>query len=246
MSHEEKARQNLRCLIRVIDDLFLKDKVKFDLVLASGDSGYSLKYILDKILDKRGVKSPPSLILPYYRYTQKYVAKGNPFDNKNLAKDVELVVKDLEVVNNTLFIDDEIGEKARTISGLIDLVKKAKPSLLSDKSVFYVVAEDHGFDPSKMKSFKSVFKPFSKKEGKINNAISYLVPKSLSMKIKNRYGEQYPKELINWLLNLPVKDKNGDTPYWSYDTLESFKKDSDFRILQKEFQDHLDSMINEK
>ncbi len=244
--HEDKkAIQNLSSLVLEINELFAEEKIHFDFVLFSGDSGQSVSYIFRKILEGIGVDAPPILVLPYYRFSKKYIPRGIPFDNKVLLDDVNGFLSNIQNLDNILFVDDEIGE-GRTISGIVDLINKENAKKFGKDSRIYIVAEDHGFKKEEIGGIPVLFEPLSKKTEHVYNAISYLVPFEMEKAVEKDFRKLNSKELINCLLDLPVKARKGDSPYWSYELLEEVKeKVVDFEGMQFKFAEYLNGLIRD-
>ena len=240
MTPEEKAKINLKGFIKTTKKLFIDSDINFDLVIASGDSGQEMAYLLKTILGKIGKDTPPILLLPLYRFTRKGIPFGLRYDNSIFLDEVKNTPANLKTI---LFVDDEIGVGI-TLRTFVELLKKAGKI---DRPKLYVVGEDKGvFEKDKLKDVELFYEPFEKAEKNIMNAISYLVPLETRKIINESFGELSTKEIMNSLLNLPIKYKEKGKPFWTMGLSdELYSKVSEFNRLHLNFQEYLNGLISE-
>lgn len=247
MKLEEKGLENFKGFVKTLTDLLVNKKIQFDLLIGTGDSGIAMVRIAKLIYAKIGIKPPGTLLIPYFRFTKTNVLKGDRFEkNYVLIPQIQDELQGLSKSGNILFVDDEIG-RARTIKGVLELLKEAKPELIVPKSSLYILAEDHGFNPTSLESTLEVnFVPFGKVTKGINNAISYIIPYEIEKQIIDVFpDEDYgSKARMNSLFGLPIKVLERGHPRWSYEFLEKLNnRFPDFKILQEDFENYILSLI---
>ena len=243
---QEKAKSNFEGLVRIITSLVRDKKIQVDLIVGAGNTGIAMVKLSELIFDELNIHIPPKLVIPYYRFTKAHVGEGEPFQYNNiLLPEIKEKLSSIENIQNILFVDDEIGG-GRTVKGVIELIFQARQELSQNKPTLYIVAEDRSYNWQGLSTLINVqYCPFAE-GGPRGNAISHIVPSEIHEIIKT-YGSLDPKEELNALLDLPIKDKKEDEkPIWSYDLLNDLKlKVANFHEIQSKFESYLRDLIKE-
>ncbi len=242
----QKALSNLKGLVKVITNLVQDNKIQFDLIIGSGDTGIAMVKLTEMIFSELNISMPTKLVIPYYRFTKKHTGEGETFQNNTiLLPGIKEQLRDLRNIQSIMFVDDEIG-KGRTVKGVIELLIQVRKELSQNKPNLYIIAEDRSYNKDQdLDTLVNVqYCPFAEGEP-MGNAISHIVPLEIKEVIVRSYGNLYQKEELNVLLNLPIKDKREDEkPVWSYDLLDNLKKKIiNFNELQLRFELYLKDLI---
>lgn len=220
---DQKALSNLEGFVKIITNLVRSNKISFDLLVGSGDTGIAMVKLTEMTLSEINVPIPTKLVIPYYRFVEKHVGEGEPFQsNSVLLPEIREQLKDVKNIQSILFVDDEIG-KGRTVKGIVELLVQAKEELFQKRINLYIVAEDRSYAGQDLGNLVNVqYCPFGE-GGLEGNAISHIIPPDIKEHIKKSYRNLYLKEELNALLNLPIKAKDNEKPKWSYDLLNGLK-----------------------
>lgn len=241
---EQKAFSNLDGLVKIIANLVRGNKISFDLLVGSGDTGIAMVKLTEMILSEMNVPIPTKLVIPYYRFVEKYTGEGEPFrGNSVLLPEIRDQLKDVKNIQNILFVDDEIG-KGRTVKGIVELLVQAKEELSQKRVNLYIVAEDRSYSGQDLGDLVNVqYCPFGE-GGPVGHAISHIILPDIKEGIKKSYGNLYLKEELNALLNLPIKSKDNEKSKWSYDLLNDLKnKLENFGDLQIQLETYLKVLV---
>jgi len=241
------GKQKFSNFSHTIKRLSLDERLKFDLLIAAGNSGQSMAKFTTMIFNELGKPSPPILEVPFFRYLPGQ--RENPdglFNNEIFLAGIKTQLKQIGGdIRKVLFVDDEIG-KGLTAWGVLDLLNEGlsnagKPQIKD----YYIVAEDQGFKiPGRYKNVK--FIPYDSETEGHNNAIFYFTPSKFDKPLKKIFDE---KELsfhsrTNLLLSLPVKEFNGGKPRYTTKFLKTAKrKIPDFQKLQEDYHDFIREAI---
>ncbi len=243
---KQKALSNLKGFVKVITNLVKDNKIQFDLIIGSGDTGIAMVKLTEMIFSELNIPIPTKLVVPYYRFTKKYMGEGETFQNNAaLLPEIKKQLKDLRNIQSILFVDDEIG-KGRIVKGFIEFVIQGREEVCQNNPSLYIVAEDRSYNKDQaLEALANVqYCPFAESEP-MGNAISHIVPLEIKEAIAKSYGNLYPKEELNALLDLPIKDKReNEKPVWSYDLLDDLKKKIiNFNKLQLKLELYLKDFI---
>lgn len=172
---EQKGLSNLDGLVRIITNLVRDNKISFDLLIGSGDTGIAMVKLTEMILSEINVPIPTKLVIPYYRFVEKHMGEGESFQgNSILLPEIKDQLKDIKNIQNILFVDDEIG-KGRTIKGIVELIFQAKGELSQKRINLYIVAEDRSYAGQDLGDLVNVqYCPFGE-GGPVGNAISHII-----------------------------------------------------------------------
>lgn len=246
------AIKNFGKFVKVIQDLLTNKNIKFDLIVAAGDSGVSLLKVVEIIYEELNLPLPNTIQIPVLRFkTEKIYWKNSDvfyFENNHLLPEVVSQLKDIQKIQNILFVDDEISSKASTFLTCLKLITE----VLGKRKIIplncFIVAEDHefivkDFDPN----IKVSFYPFSKGTKDIYSVVSYIVPWEIENQIQQNFTEEElnSKRRLNVLLGLPTKEIFGDRAEYSdkYNTL-AIDKIQNFKDLQEQFLVYLKGLIS--
>lgn len=93
------ARGQLTRFVRCIDELLVSQQLYFDLLVGGGNTGVVFVYLTRCIYQQIGLRCPPTLLLPIYRYDPRS-PEPCPFNNAVLYGGVM----------RSLFLDPIIGQ----------------------------------------------------------------------------------------------------------------------------------------
>lgn len=212
---------------------------KYDLILAGGDSGSIMTWITNAVYENLNISPPPRIVLPVYRHAD--YAETILFDNKTLKLKLVLPKVKLE---NILLVDDEAGT-GNTARGLLETLG----AVTNDRPKVTFIAEDDGFDASKITGWKLDFKPPQLKVKDVYNAVSYIVPyDEFQLPVKAVLNpivkDLNDKHVMATLLNLPIKEYNDGQPEFTFQFRdECLSQIEAFPNMQQRFQDFIRNEI---
>ena len=123
------GRQRFFNFCNTIKNLILDDAVKVDLVVASGNSGLAVGKFTEMIYEELGLSFPKKLSIPFYRFLPGYHDDlSKIFNNGIFLSDVVKQLKNIDNMENVLFVDDEIGQGITAI-GIFKLINQALEKL---------------------------------------------------------------------------------------------------------------------
>jgi len=241
------GKQRFFNFCNTIKNLISDEAVKVDLVVASGNSGLAVGKFTEMIYEELGLSFPKKLSIPFYRFLPGYHDDlSKIFNSEIFLPDVVKQLKNIDNLENVLFVDDEIGQGVTAI-GIFKLINQALEKLGRIKiKNFYIVAEDQGFKPPKdLPQIK--FIPYDKELDGYNNVIFFVNPEELEAPIVKVMGDddKFPfHQRTNILLNLPVKYFNKGNPVYTEKYLELAKqKILNLAELQNKYIKHLKDLI---
>lgn len=253
------ALRHFKRFVAVLYHLIAKEEKQYDLIIGGGDAGMWLAKATEMLYQKLDIKIPVILTLPIVRFKFTYIKyEGQPldlFDNSILIPEARKQLKSLRMLENILYVDDEIANGI-TAREAVRVVLKAVPKDKTGKNInLVIVAEDQDFDPSNfLESITATIYPFAKEVPGMHGVINYIVPWEIEKQIKAHFSEAEAgsKARINMLLDLPSKDKElmegmfMPKPVFIYDYNKKAKKEiSNFAELQKHFKADLVRWIDE-
>jgi len=213
------GRQRFCKFCYVIKELIQENGLRFDLLIAAGNSGLSLAKFTELIYQEFNKDLPQELYIPFFRYFPGH--RDNPdkiFDSKIFLPTIINQVKNSKIeIKNVLFVDDEIGLGITAIS-IFNLLNQAlkeaeKPRIDN----YYIVAEDQGFKmPTENSSIK--FIPYDFELDGYNNVIFFFNPWEFEKPIIEMFGDddKFPfHQRTNLLLGLPIKEFNSGHPIYT-------------------------------
>ncbi len=232
---------------KTIKSLIKDQGLKFDLIVASGNSGLAMGRYAEMIFKELSVEYPPRLSIPFYRFLSGYRDDRNKkFDSSFFIPNVQKQIADISHTNDVLFVDDEIGLGITALS-ILDLLNQVltgqgRPVLRS----YYIVAENQGFNiPEEKKEIR--FIPYDTETEGYNNVIFFMTPPELEKPIMQVFGddESLPfHQRVNILLNLPIKDFNNGNPIYTNKYLEMANgKIPNFKELQEKYERYIENLI---
>lgn len=243
----EVGRRNFTAFVKTTAKLIKDLKEGFDLLVGSGDSGIAMVKFTEFIYDGLGIKSPPSIQIPIFRFRAKDVPEGKSFDNSVLQPMVKRQWPHLNKIKSILFVDDEVGEGFTakiSLQLIIDTIGDQ-----SEELNYFIVAEDQGFIWKwRFPRVRVKFIPFIKHTKGVYNAISYIIPYELEKPIKEIYSEEEfgSKARMDALLGLPIKKLINGKPVWSNEYLGNLKREiSNFEDLQNRFEEFSRNLIHQ-
>lgn len=199
----------LKRFVGMIYKLLQEDKKRFDVLLVGGNSGLMMGRITHEVFDQMNVKRPPLIAIPFRR---------KPETEESFQDEIKDQIRksNIKEIKNVLFVDDEIGDGC-TADGCMEALLKATGT--DKKSInYYIVAEDHGFKATHIKSVKAIYYPFARKSTGLNNTICYCIPIVIDRKIKKILPDDFyhAKRRFNVLLDLPGRDKKQLSSGYNY------------------------------
>ena len=214
----ELARSNFRKYVLTLHRLLKGDDVQFDLIVAAGDSGIAMAEIAAMVYENLGIARPPTLRLPVYRHSDE--AETIAYDNSVLIPEAEVALKDVEFVENILFVDDEIGSGITAFASLDITLNSLTARQRAQNVTFTIVAEDHGFRQQQAReNVDPRFYPYAHETTGVWSAISCIIPADLEdplFSLHHDHEGSSSKFRMNLLLDLPVKEFVGTRPEFTY------------------------------
>lgn len=242
------GRDRLDNLCKVIKHLVIDKNIKFDYIIAAGNSGISMAQITLLIYDALKITRPNLIKIPFFRYYPGH-NDDKAFLFPNIVYKEELkkqLVLDSVADLNILFVDDEIGQGI-TALGVLDLIKESLTELKYSKRLsYFIVAEDQGFQSPKDEALIYFYAIGKEVEG-YNNLIFCMIPSDLEYPIVDKLGDDTKlpfHQRANLLLDLPIKYFNNGNPIFSNKLLEEAKMEiPEFEKYQKRFEEFLNTEI---
>lgn len=236
----------LKRFVGMIYKLLQEEQKHFDVLLVGGNSGLMMGRITQEIFDKLNVKRPPLIAIPFVKC--KPEREGSIRNFIGIFQDEirdqigNINFKDFK---NVLFVDDEIGDGC-TADVCMEALLKATGT--DSKLVnYYIVAEDHGFKASNIKSVNAIYYPFARKNIDVNNIISYCIPAVIDQQIRKVLPNDlyHAKRRFNVLLDLPSRDKKQLFSNYNYQLNEKVRQNiSNIEELKTDFQIFLSKLIS--
>lgn len=212
----------------------------YDLILGGGDSGNIMVWITQEVYVELQVNCPDTLVLPTYRHAD--YAETVLFDNRLLKELVHLPNGKLKHI---LLVDDEVGT-GNTIRGILGAVGE----LTDSKPVITFIAEDDGFDSSRVTGWDVDFRPPQPKVKDVYNAVSYIVPFDYEAPVKRvlepAVEDLNDKHVMVTLLDLPIKLWNNGSPIFTYQYRDlCLEEIPGFADIQQRFQDFMREQVRD-
>jgi len=234
------GQESLQAYIHTIKNL-IENSEPFDAIIAAGDSGQLTARITEEVYKAVGKAASPPLVAPIYRHADE--AETILFDNKVLAPQFESWKSKL--LNNVLFVDDEIGG-GNAVRGAIDFLFDLTPNVQR----ITIVAEDGGFDcPPEIRGVKATFVPTRKRTPNIFNAISYNVPREFKEPLQKVLADEpdlNDKQIMCTLLSLPTKEFHDGHPEFNERLIERVKaRLPEFKGMQQRYGEYFQAQIRE-
>lgn len=193
---------------------------KYDIVLGAGNSGLFMTRIAQMTYEYLNIKTPLILNLPIYRFKEDGKTLNN---NSFLVQQVKEKLRNLDSINNILFVDDEIM-RALTAKECFNLILQVKTNVKHLNGT--IIAENHFFEwHYKIPKASISFFAYSPLIQGLNGNIGYLIPEDLYKKISLLINEAVSYNHAMALViggALKRKDHNGN-PYFDF-TVESSLK----------------------
>lgn len=235
--YDKLSRNSLALFVKELHKVI--SELHYDLILAGGDSGNIMAWITNVVYEMLQVSPSQIVTLPIYRHAD--YAETVLFDNKILSPQIQLVEGTLK---NILIVDDEVGI-GNTVKGLLDALGGAT----SEKPSVTFIAEDDGFDASKIIGWNIDFRPPQVKVKDIYNAVSYIIPQEYELPVRKVLEpiveDTNDKHIMATLLNLPIKEYNDGQPEFTFKYRDKCLEQIDnFESLQKDFQDFIRTEIS--
>ena len=235
--YDKLSRNSLSLFVKEVRQAI--SETTYDLILAGGDSGNIMAWITKAVYEHLEIASPQIIVLPIYRHAD--YAETILFDNKVLSTQIAL---NESTLNNILVVDDEVGS-GNTVKGLLDALSGAT----ADNPNVTFIAEDDGFDASKINGWNIDFKSPQAKVKDVYNAVSYIIPQEYELPVRKILEpiveDTNDKHIMTTLLNLPIKEYNEGHPEFTFRFRdECLKQIDNFDALQKDFQDFIRNEIS--
>lgn len=210
----ELALSKFQKFILTLYHLLIKDNRKFDLIVGAGSTGVVVAKLAELVYINLRIKCPPILQLPVLRYKGEEVPE-NLFDNSVLYPDVATWLRrqNISKLENILFVDDEIYTGFLLKESMKLIVNYKKDNYLLGEIVCTVVAEDQGVSRNfRIPEVKVDLQLFAVGIDETSNVITFFLPEELVQPIKQVLGGSIKNHwVISILLNLPIREKKGDT-----------------------------------
>lgn len=171
--------------------LLVNQNEHFDVIISGGNSGLYVSKIAEYAYEILGIQKPPILKLPIYRYIETDLPETEAplFDNSLLLPMAQEQLKNVNKVQNILFVDDEIriGTTARNCFELV--LEAVYNSKYKNPCSCIIVAEHHFFEWHHDTPNLAVrFYAHSRLIPGVTNIISHFLPEPLLEEIKTVLG----------------------------------------------------------
>lgn len=244
----QEAENRLQKFVCTIQALAVTRQIHFDLLVCGGNTGLVMAYIAKQVYIQNGLTPPRQLALPIYRFYPGYLDDMDQlFDNSGLQPQVEAALEQVPLLQNVLFVDDEIGLgiTTMTIMGFLSTWQQAHHA--QKGFTYYIVAEDQGFQVNQRQpGVRIVFAPYANEIDGWNNLVSYIVPSEYEAPIKRVFPDEILPfhQRLNILLGLPIKEFNEGKPRYSATILEQARRAlPNLNLLQQGFRYFLKERI---
>lgn len=253
MDLETRSKYNIKILACTLKYLIDTKNTEYDLIISVGNSGLATTELTRLVYKKLNRPFPKTLALPIYRYKLSKVrhstGQADWFDNSVLLPKVIEIIESISNLKNVLVVDDEIG-LGISIQAAIKLLNQAlKESRQDFEPAITIIAEDHQFKFSRILSKKNTtLFSFGKHIPWTYHIITYHIPKEMIRAVKNVLTARKigPRQVMNILLGLPIKTKNGTIPTFTFKYNDTAKKQiSNFSALQHQYRSIIDSLISD-
>ncbi len=231
------AENHLKLFFSELDELIVKKKIKFDLILGAGNSGVGMIKLVKIFYRERKLKCPKTLNVPFYR-------SWHDIDRNYLLEKVKYQLKNKKI-RKVLFVDDEIGsgETFKSVANMVVDALKSKSEI-----EFYILAETKRMKKTfRIKNSKVKFIPFTERiERGVYNVISKCIPNKINLEINKARLEKLDSfEKFNILLNEPVKSLRNKKPYFSMKLNKiANEKIPGIKRMRKKFRKYIESFIH--
>lgn len=237
------AKSRIKLFVAAVCRQLLELNKSFDLVMGSGNSGIFMTKIAEIVYEKLNIDAPAILNLPIYRFKNDSEA---PYDNSFLLPIVENELLNARVINNILFVDDEImqGITAKECFNLIILANKHLNHLNAT-----IIAENHFFewhwDMTKISINFFAYAPLI--QG-LNGNIAYFIPEDFYKKISLVQTDVISfNHAMAIIIGGALKRKNADGKSYFDSTVEIVLKKQihDYETQKKMLMSELDKVVDE-
>ena len=209
MKYDKIGHESLSAFVKTVQKVILENN-DFDHIISASDSGNLAVYIVNEIYKILNKKIPNQFIFPIFRHIDK--ERTIIFDN-TIQKNAYLNLKNSNF-GDILFVDDEIWH-ANTLNGVLDLLVSLSIKIKS----LTIIAEDGGFKyQSSMRGIPTKYIRTKYRVPEIYNAFSYIIPSDFQNLLKEILKNEpmlNQKQIMCTLLNLPVKARVNNVPYFS-------------------------------
>jgi hypothetical protein len=239
LSLGEIGYESLEAYVKELQSLLGEDKNQYDLLVGGGDSGQIVVKLAKLVYEHLGLECPPALLLPTFRHSD--YEETIPLDNSQLPTPEGF---DGSVIQNVLFLDDEVGSGS-TAKGTLQWLRLHAPHL----NKYTIVAEDGGFVwDEEVPDVTVEFVSTKKQRENVFNAISYIIPSDFEKPVQEALADTpdlNDKQVMCVLLGLPTKEFNDSRPHFTNALYEIAKaKLPNLGSLQAGYQDYFAKQVS--
>lgn len=178
----ELAHARIKIFTAAVCRQLLEQDEKFDLIVASGNSGLFMMEIVKIIYKELKIELPQTLTIPVYRYKEvdgKIVTDDNTRLQEYVTNNIQTAATNL----NVLFVDDETMT-GLTIKTSLKLLLYALPDLTKLRCV--VISEHHFFEwHFNLPKVSINYFAYARLIHGLNGNIGYFIPENLYAEIKS-------------------------------------------------------------
>ncbi len=206
----------------------------YNLILGAGNSGLFMTKLTKIVYEHLSIKLPLVLNLPIYRFKEDKKAIN---DNSFLIPQVKKELNNLDIIDNVLFVDDEIM-RALTAKECFSFVLEAKPEINHLNAT--IVAENHFFEwHYKMPKASISFFAYAPLIQGFNENIGHFIPDDLHKEVLSVIDEPLSyNQTMAIVIGGGLKKKDKDSQYFDYSLEEKLKN----KIAN--YDDRKNSLIN--
>jgi hypothetical protein len=174
------AKSRIKMFAAAIARQVLDEKQEFDLIIGGGNSGLFMTKITELVFEALELKNPNVLSIPVLRIMDEN-------ENVEALKNGDFELKNVEKIENVLFVDDEIM-RALVARDCFELILVKRPEIEHLNAT--IIAENHFFEWHYLLPKVSVrFFAYSRLIQWLNGNISYIIPEALFTEIKDNVPE---------------------------------------------------------
>lgn len=214
----------------------------YNLILGAGNSGLFMTKLTKIVYESLSIKLPLVLNLPIYRFKEdKKIINNNSF----LIPQVKKELNNLDIIDNVLFVDDEIM-RALTAKECFNLLLEAKPEINHLNAT--IIAENHFFEwHYKMPKVSISFFAYAPLIQGFNGNIGHFIPDDLHKEVLSVIGGSLSyNQTMAIVIGGGLKRKDKHSQYFDYSLEEKLKsKISNYDDRKNSLINRLQELIKE-
>ncbi|EKE13894.1 MAG: hypothetical protein ACD_12C00763G0001 [uncultured bacterium] len=240
---KELAGSRIKMLVACLYRQLTVFSERYDLILGSGNSGLFMTKIAAMTYESLNIKQPLIVNLPIYRFMEDEKTVNN---NLLLLPQLHEKLKNVEPINNILFIDDEIM-KGITAKIYLDLIIKINPKITHLNIT--IIAENHFFEwhykiPQVSMRFFGYAPLIQGLNGNIGHFITEDLYKSLSQIFPSPFSYNHAMAIV---IGGGIKQRDSEKNQFFNFAVDSIIKEKvpDYQTQKKLLLERLKVLVNE-